>query len=346
MKFLKSLFGRGAAKQTTFFASAPPMKMLPSHCWTTGTTMPIPDWDAVAATEPSGAAALDAFWRDSAEAWMQSLAFNLGEGYTIAGSEHFLLLSPMPARQRELTLDYSERAHRRILKALDGVARDTGHGPQVVIVFDEIDEYHEYVANYVPDDEEHAVSAGMFINRGYGHYVFVKSDLDRMEPIIAHELTHALLTHLPIPLWLNEGTAVNTEKHLVPHLAAPRNALYTPREMEQRHKKFWNARTIQQFWSGMSFRRPDEGSELSYDLAERMVKLLGEDYPRYRSLLNTAQAEDAGAPAVAQAYGFELHKLAAAIIGEGDWRPDPAEWDELSVATSAGKLPFEASRRQ
>ena len=335
MKFLKSLFGRKAA-QETLVVSAPPVKTLPDWCWTPDTTMPIPNWDLVQRTAPADAAALDAFWRDAADAWLQALSFNLGEGFAIAGSEHFLLLSPLSARERTLALEWSERAHRRILKTLDGVARAAGHGPHVVIVFDDIDQYHEYVLHYVPDEDDNAMSAGMFIDRGYGHYIFVKSDLERMEPIVAHELTHALVSHLPIPLWLNEGTAVNTEKHLVPHLAAPRNALYTPREMEQRHAKFWNARTIQEFWSGPSFRRPDEGAELSYDLAERMVKLLAEDYARYRELLNAADADDAGDVALTQAYGFDLAQLAAAILGDGDWRPRPDAWYERITETGGG----------
>ncbi|MDC8015172.1 hypothetical protein [Tahibacter soli] len=333
MKFLKSLFGRKTSAHETLVVSAPPVKTLPDWCWTPDTTMPIPNWDLVERTAPDDAVALGAFWRDAADAWLQALSFNLGEGFAIAGSEHFLLLSSLSARQRRLAIDFSERAHRRILKTLDGVARAAGHRPHVVIVFDDIEQYHEYLLHYVPDEDDKAMSAGMFINRGYGHYIFVKSDLDRMEPIVAHELTHALVSHLPIPLWLNEGTAVNTEKHLVPHLASPRNALYTPREMERRHAKFWNARTIQEYWAGTSFRRPDEGAELSYDLAERMVKLLAEDYPRYRTLLNTADAEDAGDAALLHAYGFDLTQLATAILGEGHWRPRPDAWDERSVET-------------
>lgn len=336
MKFLKALFGRKAPPETTLVVSAPPVKTLPDWGWTPDTSMPIPNWDLLDRSAPDDASALDTFWRDAAEAWLQALSFNLGEGYVIAGSERFLVLSSLSPRERKLVLDYSDRARRRILKTLEGVAQDDGHGPHIVIVFDDIDQYHEYVLHYIPDEDENGMSSGMFINRGYGHYIFVKSDLERVEPIIAHELTHALLRHLPIPLWLNEGTAVNTEKHLVPHLASPRNALYTPREMTQRHAKFWNARTIQEYWSGTAFHRPDEGMELSYDLAERMVKLLAEDYARYRALLNAADANDAGAAAITQHYGFELCELATAILGEGRWQPDPDTWYERSVETGNG----------
>ena len=109
-----------------------------------------------------------------------------------------------------------------------------------------------------------------------------------MEPIIAHELTHCLLAPLKIPAWLNEGTAVNMEKQLCPGAVDRHRGIFVHREAARRRAEFWNAETIQEFWSGKSFNRPDEGCSLSYELAEELTKLIARDYTLYRSYMNDA----------------------------------------------------------
>lgn len=101
--------------------------------------------------------------------------------------------------------------------------------------------------------------------------------MSAIEPTIAHELTHYLLQHLPIPAWLNEGIAVNTEHRLSP----PGRPLYTPDEMHEKHLAFWDETTIQEFWSGKSWRRPDEGNSLSYDLAVHFVAMSSRDFAAF-----------------------------------------------------------------
>jgi hypothetical protein len=74
-------------------------------------------------------------------------------------------------------------------------------------------------------------------------------------------MTHAFVTHLPIPAWLNEGLAVNME--IAFGRVADSHKLI---ELHARHRKFWTPELIQDYWSGRSWRRADEGNELSYDL--------------------------------------------------------------------------------
>jgi hypothetical protein len=45
----------------------------------------------------------------------------------------------------------------------------------------------------------------------------------------------------------------------------------TPPQMHATHLQFWGESEIQQFWSGESFHRPDDGQMLSYDLARILV---------------------------------------------------------------------------
>jgi len=146
-----------------------------------------------------------------------------------------------------------------------------------------------------------------------------------MEPTIAHELTHCLLQHLPLPAWLNEGTAVNTEQRLCPRAAQP---LYTPVEMREKHLKFWNESTIQEFWSGKSWLRPDEANELSYDLARTFALLAGEDFDAFRAFANVADAADAGNAAAIRHLGYPVANLAEAVLGDGPWEPKPDLWKD------------------
>ena len=57
---------------------------------------------------------------------------------------------------------------------------------------------------------------------------------------------HGLLSHLPIPAWLNEDLAVNTEHAIFPYLADLRYSLYSPHEIKAKQSVFCNADTIQQ----------------------------------------------------------------------------------------------------
>jgi hypothetical protein len=164
----------------------------------------------------------------------------------------------------------------------------------------------------------------MFLQQGYGHFVFVESEMTSMEAVIAHELTHCLLQHLPLPAWLNEGMAVNTEHRLCP----PGRPLYTPEEMQEKHAAFWNGETIQEFWSGKSWVRPDDGNLLSYDLAKHFVLLASRDFGAFRAFAQAALLEDGGGDAARKHLGYPLAHLAEAVLGEGAWSPRPEAWGE------------------
>lgn len=140
-------------------------------------------------------------------------------------------------------------------------------------------------------------------------------------------MVHSLVSHLPIPAWLNEGLAVNTEKRLSPS----GRPLFSPHEMHAKHLDFWGVDEIQEFWSGKSFLRPDDGNMLSYDLACILVDQLSTDWPRFATFVNDANLEDAGAGAAAQHFDMDLGAAVSALLekeSEADWRPDPRKWIE------------------
>jgi hypothetical protein len=335
MQWLKRLWRRpeSTAEESN---DALPIAAVPM-VWRDEATLPIPDWHAMRADAPraEGPVAMEAHYTAAAHAWLHALAESLDGEFSVARSQNFLLLSALGARTAKLTIDHCERTRRRILAALPDVARSTGYGPHVVLVFADQDQYYDYVGNYYPDDGEFAMSGGMFLQHGYGHFVFVAKDLGMMEPVITHELTHCLVMHLPLPAWLNEGIAVNTEKRLNPGFHRPGQGLYSEKELARQHAAFWNVRTIQEFWSGKSFLLPDDGNRLSYDLGTRLAGLAATRWEAFSAFANGARRDDAGAAAAQDHLGVSLHDMAAAVLGPGPWIPLPECWAE---GTEAGQF--------
>ena len=98
-------------------------------------------------------------------------------------------------------------------------------------------------------------------------------------------------------------------------------------QMHRKHLAFWNEDTIQEFWSGKSWRRPDEGNSLSYDLAVHLVAIGSRDFARFRDFVNAADHADSGNAAAQAHLGYPVADLAAAVLGEGPWTPDPGKWN-------------------
>lgn len=326
---LRRLFRPTAAAAPASAARAlPPPPELEMH-WFGDTRQPIPDWSRIAVGERADwtCAERDAFWTAAAEHWLRALAESLGPDYRVQASERFLLLTAMEPADAQTYLKFCETARRRIVRNLGQLAQPIGGGKHVCLVFVDEDEYYDYIAHYYPEGGEYAMSAGVFVNAGYGHFALCESHADAMQPTIAHELTHALLAHLPIPTWVNEGMAVNTEHSLFPHLAHPANQLYTAKEIERKHAAFWNAERIQEFWSGAAFHRTDDGNLLSYDLARKMIGLAAHDHGAFVPFVLAAHRDDGGAKA-AERLDYPVENLVEAVLGEGDWQPRLLRWSE------------------
>lgn len=279
---------------------------------------PHPDWTALQeriAGKALTPAELNAYWTEQGREWVFLLRDALGMDYKGYESTHFWLISAEPPATCQRLLVWAEKIYTKVNSFL-GEAAGSGllHGKIPVLVVKDLDTYNEYFAGYLADGE-YAGSGGVYLNNGYGHFLFTYRHLSEAEMVIAHELTHALVSHLPIPSWLNEGVA-----QLCEIWAVGRNDTNYD-EVRESIDGFWTAETIQGLWNGKGFLTVGPSQLQSYHLALVITQPLTGDLPRFRELLLQAHYTDAGTAALKAVYGLTPAELVGNYLGPGPWEP-------------------------
>jgi hypothetical protein len=290
------------------------------------------EWTAVhawidALDEPQRAPA----WAQAEVAWLLHLRDFLGRGFRVEQQGEALLLSSLEPNVARATLAYMVTTQQRIARFLDGLAQGDSWGHEVLVVFEDEESYYRYASHFYPEMGEFAGSSGMFIHDHCSHFITTKADLSVVEPVIAHEMTHACLSHLPIPAWLNEGLAVNTEQRLSP----PPRSDVAATQMHAKHLAYWGPQEIQAFWSGQSWLEPGDANVLSYDLARILVAQFAADWLAFRSFVLSANISDAGQAAAIEHLGLDLGAAVCAMLEKevsigacAPWQPQPHAWQE------------------
>jgi hypothetical protein len=252
-------------------------------------------------------------WHELALDWLNVLRDRLGGSYTVTSSPNFLLLTSRSRDAARSILNTSETAIQRLVRWLGPIAEKRGNGPHVILDFKTIEHYYDYLSYFYPADSHTIASGGIFLSRGYQHIALPPSNW--MQDTLVHELTHNRLTHLHLPLWLEEGVAVTMERKI----SGNRHGTLD-RELDRKHRAYWSPATIPAFWSGASFRNPDgEISHLSYSLAEILVDLMVQEFPNFMDFVARAKAEDAGQAAAKESFDVSLNDITIAFLGPGDW---------------------------
>lgn len=343
LKLLRSLVGtRSRDDASASPAPAPPATQVPAPGvedfdlvanLIDANGLPVVDW-AVVQAWIAGIADQDAqakAWAACEIAWLEHLRAALGTHYRLVQRGHVVLLSSLDERITAATITFVDKTLQRVMRVLDGIAKQSPWGHSILVVFDDDETYYRYLAHYYAQAGEFAGSGGVYISNGCGHFATVKTDLRSIEPVIAHELTHGCLGHLPIPTWLNEGLAVNTEQRLCPPPPDTFGHRPSPQQMHARHQQFWGSAEIQEFWSGKSFVRTGNSNELSYDLARILVSQLASDWERFRPFALAADMADGGDSAAREHLGVPLANLAAALLEQpfdASWTPAPNLWSD------------------
>jgi hypothetical protein len=291
--------------------------------------LPRPQWDVLEAWIDSHCPA-DArrnAWDDALQQWLEQLQAALGGELALAESEHFFALA-LPALAQTAT-KFAEHARTSLLAMFSGVADFATPGKQVIVSLPTLDEYYRYISYFYPEGE-HGGSLGVHLRESYPHVALFGKDLWVLENTLAHELMHVSLHRCQLPQWVEEGLAQMFE-----HDMTGRNQLLLDREKVAKHKDYWTEHGLDAFWYGQGFHLPDDVQELSYQLAEIVVRLMVEEarprwfglvrgeQQRFFEFLRTARADDCGAAASEEHLRLPLAALASRFLGEGDWSPTP-----------------------
>lgn len=255
--------------------------------------------------------------------WLEHMRHALGPHFRLSETDTAFVLSSLEDVPQRAAANYVAGARKKVSQLLAGLAAFPTEGKSILLVLDDEDWYYHYVSVYYPTEGEFAFSGGMFINVGCPHFVVRRADLTQIEPVIAHELTHSALAYLNLPLWLDEGIAVNTERRIV----GKQPSLHTPFEIDAMQRRFWGQAEIQQFWSGESFQRTDDGNLLSYELARVLVEHMARDWAAFTEFVRNARREDAGAASAIEHLGVDLGAAASALAGKlegAGWAPRAA----------------------
>jgi hypothetical protein len=298
-----------------------------SLAWEEG--IPRPQWDLLSAwiEERVGPEGRFKAWTEVCRQWLRELGSSLGRGYRPAESDNFLLLAPLPRPRRDDLLHLAERCRQALLSALPGLTAIQSPGKHVVLTLKYPDNYYAYVAPYCPEGRQGS-SSGVQLREGYPHIVLAGVNMIELENTLAHELTHASLSHLSLPVWMEEGLA-----RMFEHNQTGRELMLLTETTGQEHKRFWTKHSLQPFWQGEGFTRAGLTQRLSYELAEILLRLLWVDHAprwfgfdrrgqrRFFAFLRGADRADGGEATAQAELGFSLGELAAQFLGPGDWTP-------------------------
>jgi len=136
-------------------------------------TLPIVDWDAMRALEPPTWTRRR--WTRSgttlARSWLETLRAALDAAITIRNPSGFLLGS-LDESRANVVLEFVERARKRILMVLDGVAADA-ESARSACSSSTAKTATINTSRLLLQGWRVCAVRGMFLQHGYGHFVFV-----------------------------------------------------------------------------------------------------------------------------------------------------------------------------
>ena len=259
----------------------------------------------------------DEAWNAVAELWLSRIHEQTGSKFHLAQSPNFFLLSPHTERECLRMLQVAERAYARLTHTLGSILTPR-FGKVVTLRFVDAVDYYHYVGHFHDEGDEHPMSGGMFLADGLPHIACHSATFEQFAPTLAHELSHLLVAHLPLPAWVNEGVAMSFEQEFgyshLPDL-----------EAIEKHRKHWDSETIQDFWTGESWRQTGEAFGLSYGLAALIFDVIRKELQpppdAFAAFVQHADCNDGGAAAARQHLRVELSELVEVLLGPGNWNP-------------------------
>jgi hypothetical protein len=276
-----------------------------------------PDWEVIqkAIDAVQNEESRHRAWDDVILQWAKKLASELGGNYQVTTSERCVFVSDLELAARNRLRNFTTTDIDKIRETLPGLAWKNFDCLHLILLFEEEDDYYQYLSDFYPDGE-HPITAGIQIHSGYPHIACLYHKETSTAQIISHELVHHSIDHLSVPRWLHEGLAITIERMM----HSQRGQMLSD-DLPERHHRFWNEKTIQGFWAGTSFGEPGEPVELSYSLAEILLHLLAKNRQDFLAFIEAVDYDDAGQTAALDCLGTCIGEAVGTFLGPGNWRP-------------------------
>ena len=276
-------------------------------------------------------------WADIVDQWLGLLNEALGNQYQTANGDQVILFAPAGYEHVESMLDQAETGLAAIAYALGSMASENRLGKLPVLLLADVDTYTRYTWPYYPEGQ-YTRSAGVCIREGYVHIALYASAPHSVERTMIHEITHACLAHLTLPLWLEEGATQLAEEAGLANWARFQLDAETAKGM----RDYWHENELSNFWWGKGFFLTDDAQMPSYQLAQVLFHLLLSDHRRQLpDFVRHAHAADAGDSSAREHLGKSVGDLAAQFLGPGSWEPVPPD-----VETYCGRAHLYLTRSQ
>lgn len=234
---------------------------------------------------------------------------------SLTSSDNFILLSFDNQRRNDLLLKFAEKSFDTINEKLQIEKKLPG---KLLIFHLNRDHYYDLEDSLEkPESSEEVLSGGMFVRNIIPYMVFHSEEGQNLPDIVlAHELTHALLSLNHLPMWLDEALACTMEKTITGECHYDWTL-----EMGLKNLDYWDSLNIQHFWVGESF-FIHKSQEYSYLLAQGLFNtIIRHHKEKFRDFINSAKRSDGGETAARKHLGVSLGKIANQYMGEGPWQP-------------------------
>lgn len=253
-------------------------------------------------------------WNELAREWMNGIGAKFSEPMRLHESQHFILNAPQSYAHAIACLRQLEDYRARIVQSLGPLCGPEWGSKSAVIVTPSPDDFTTYILEY-HHDGAFARPGGVYLNRGFGHFVVPNGTLTQHSGTLAHELCHALIGTRDMPMWLNEAVTQDIESQIT-----GRNRYTLDREIIQDHQAYWTDERLKSFWRGESFSFPDEGNRLSYHLARFLLNaVLQHGKALTVEFILAAKRADAGFEAARSVLKIELRDVVFGLLGKSPW---------------------------
>lgn len=304
--------------------------------------LPCPNWDLVERwIEKQPSAARVELWNDVARQWFEHLGKAAGPEYAWCEGKQTLVFGPRDDRLYRALIACGDASQHTLTSILPGIAEFRTPGKLLVLAWNGRDDYYRYIGRF-HGEGTYGATAGMHIRDDHAHIALLHVAGSQIAATLAHETTHASLAHLDLPQWLEEGLAQMFESDI-----AGRAPLLLDPKQAEKHRKHWRRRGLDAFWSGEGFHRAGDVQEVSYQLAEVLVRLLFSDHrpgwfsrakqKQLLAFLANAKRDDAGRDAALAHLDYGIDELAAKFLGPLDDAPRPKRAERPSRTWNADR---------